>query len=123
MNPSFHADNGMRMRMRMMIDSCNVVCVCAVLSRNILNDAGSLALLEDPLVPDPTELKLSDSDWPSDAQSQSQSQAEEQKNGTNADTLLSLSAPAGADTLLSVSLTAPANADAVAATQTHADEM
>ncbi|XP_077086099.1 cyclic AMP-responsive element-binding protein 3-like protein 4 [Siphateles boraxobius] len=92
-----------------------------VLSRNILNDAGSLALLEDPLVPDPTELKLSDSDWPSDVQSQSQ--AEEQSNGTNADTLLSLSAPADADTLLSVSLTAPANADAVAATQTHADEM
>lgn len=96
-----------------------------VLSRNILNDAGSLALLEDPLVPDPTGLKLSDSDWPSDAQaqSQSQSQAEEQSNGTNADTLQSLSAPADADTLLSVSLAAPANADAVAASQTHADEM
>ncbi|KAK7158390.1 hypothetical protein R3I93_009566 [Phoxinus phoxinus] len=92
-----------------------------VLSRNILNDAGSLALLEDPQVPDPTELKLSDPDWPSDAQSQSP--AEEPRNGTDADTLLSLSAPADADTLLPVSLTAPANADAAAATQTHADEM
>lgn len=89
-----------------------------VVSRNILNDAGSLALLkgageDDPMVSDPTELRLSDADWDSDAPQQDEAVIAEQRNGT--------AAPgANADTL-SVALTAPAGADA--ATPPHADEM
>ncbi|XP_048008610.1 cyclic AMP-responsive element-binding protein 3-like protein 4 isoform X2 [Megalobrama amblycephala] len=93
-----------------------------VMSRNILNDAGSPALLEDagedePMVSVPTELKLSDTDWDSDGPQQpEEALIGEQKNGT---------AVTGADAdTLSVALTAPVAAgNADAAKPPHADEM
>lgn len=92
------------------------------MSRNILNDAGSPALLEDagedePVVSVPTELKLSDTDWDSDGPQQpEEALIGEQKNGTAA-------TGADADTL-SMALTAPVAAgNADAAKPPHADEM